>query len=715
MKNLFLIIVVLFTFIALSTKAQVMDGINYQAVAVDANGKEIAGMDIDGNIIPNKAIMVQFTIIADDINGEMVYQETHEVNTDMYGMFALVIGHGLPTGESPTEDFAAIDWMASAHFLKVEVDLNNSGTYTLSGIQQLMAVPYALHANTAANVFSGDYNDLSNAPDSISHFANDVGYLTNPDDADADPTNEFQSLDFDGNILSITDGTGTDLSVLYDNTDMQTLSTEGHSVTISNGNTILLNVDDADADTSNELQNLSLSANQLGISDGNTVDLSGYLDNTDNQDISLVNNQLSIENGNTVDLSAYAVDNDNQTLSVNGDAITITNGNTVLINDDVDDADANPTNELQNLSLIGNQIAISSGNSIDLSFFLDNTDEQALTINGNQLSISNGNTVTLTDNIDDADADPTNEIQNLSLAGNQINISGGNSVDLSFFLDNTDEQALSVNGNQLSISNGNTVTLTDNVDDADANPTNELQNLSLTGTELSISNGNNINLAGLQDGTGTDDQTLSLNANTLSIENGNAVDLGIYIDNTDSQLLSITGDDITISNGNTITINDDVDDADADPANEIQSLSLSNDSLYLSQSNAVDLSWMSEPDFIIVRNQDTVNFKAGHTVLFEGVLRSGYVEAGTKTMSIHDLDGNPISMNWQFIFGGHDTTTTPETGYSTVTRTTTGTITISGTVDVLKYKEFKAYFTPSTDFKGIITTNDNGFWGVIRQ
>jgi hypothetical protein len=44
-------------------------------------------------------------------------------------------------------------------------------------------VPYALHSKTADSLtggsFSGNYNDLVNAPVNISNFNNDVGYITN--------------------------------------------------------------------------------------------------------------------------------------------------------------------------------------------------------------------------------------------------------------------------------------------------------------------------------------------------------------------------------------------------------------------------------------------------------------------------------------------------------------------------------------------------------
>jgi uncharacterized protein (TIGR02145 family) len=52
------------------------------------------------------------------------------------------------------------------------------------GTTQLLSVPYALYAKSAGSVtggsnFSGNYNDLTNAPTNVSSFNNDAGYLTN--------------------------------------------------------------------------------------------------------------------------------------------------------------------------------------------------------------------------------------------------------------------------------------------------------------------------------------------------------------------------------------------------------------------------------------------------------------------------------------------------------------------------------------------------------
>ena len=103
----------------------------------------------------------------------------------------------------------------------------------------------------------------------------------------------------------------------------------------------------------------------------------------------------------------------------------------------------------------------------------------------------------------------------------------------------------------------------DQINDADADPANELQDLSLSGTNLSISSGNSVDLSAIQDGTGSDDQTLSLSGTDLSIESGNTVDLS--------------------------GLQDGVNDADSDPTNELQAVSFSNDTLYLSDGGQVYL------------------------------------------------------------------------------------------------------------------------------
>lgn len=85
-------------------------------------------------------------------------------------------------------------------------------------------------------------------------------------------------------------------------------------------------------------QTLSLISNSLEISDGNSVDLSQYLDNTDDQVITQFavvgpNVVLSLEDGNTVTVPVAdfqdGTGTDDQLLSLVGNNLSIENGNTI--------------------------------------------------------------------------------------------------------------------------------------------------------------------------------------------------------------------------------------------------------------------------------------------------------------------------------------------------------------------------------------------------
>lgn len=113
------------------------------------------------------------------------------------------------------------------------------------------------------------------------------------------------------------------------------------------------------------------------------------------------------------------------------------------IDDEVDDADADPSNELQSIQF-------------------DNTSRE--------LTLSDGNTVIIPDEVNDADADPTNEVQSI---------------------------VFDPNTRELAISDANSVSIPDQVDDADADPQNEIQILSYDSLSqsISISNSNQVSMA----------------------------------------------------------------------------------------------------------------------------------------------------------------------------------------------------------------------------
>ena len=123
-------------FCAITFAQNVPQGINYQAIARDAAGAELA----------NDTLAVQFSIIT---SGSVSWQENHTVTTNGFGLFTAIIGNGTTTNGGSSSTFDLVDWGAAAHSLKVEIDYGNG--YLDMGTTDFMSVPYSLHAKTAAN------------------------------------------------------------------------------------------------------------------------------------------------------------------------------------------------------------------------------------------------------------------------------------------------------------------------------------------------------------------------------------------------------------------------------------------------------------------------------------------------------------------------------------------------------------------------------------
>ncbi|MBT8449221.1 MAG: hypothetical protein KJO69_06000, partial [Gammaproteobacteria bacterium] len=289
-----------------------------------------------------------------------------------------------------------VDAAASGETITSIID-NNDGTFTYTNEN---SVPVTISKSDITDLGDGTYT------------------FTNNDGSDVTIDTRAASNPYDNTItglLTASDVQGA-LDELAGGADSQDISTDNSpgNISIQNGSTLTLNVDDADASATNELQDLSLAVNTLSLSgDATPVDLSGYLDNTDAQDLSLTGNTLALTGDATpVDLSGYLDNTDAQTVSTDGTAgnISISGGNTIALN--VNDADASARNEIQDLSLAVNTLSLSGdATPVDLSGYLDNTDAQTVSTDGTagNISISGGNTIAL--NVNDADADPNNEIE----------------------------------------------------------------------------------------------------------------------------------------------------------------------------------------------------------------------------------------------------------------------------------------------------------------
>jgi hypothetical protein len=146
----------------------------------------------------------------------------------------------------------------------------------------------------------------------------------------------------------------------------------------------------------------------------------------------------------------------------------------------------------------------------------------------------------------------------------------------------SDKQTLSFDGNNLSILNGNTVNLS---------TLNVPHQLSLIGDTLSILGGNKVGLTNQ-----IQDLQLDVNNNLKITKNASAtsIDLTRYLDNTDNQALTwnATTRKLGISgNSGSIDLTELKNDADADPTNELQTLTYDKNSgnLTISSKNTINL------------------------------------------------------------------------------------------------------------------------------
>ena len=460
-KILFTLIFFLF---AIGLYAQAPTQFKYQGVARDAD------------LMPysNTELGIKVSIVKDNGNGSgsgiVEYSERHLIQTSAIGVFSLNIG----AGQTISGNINEISWGANTYWLKVEMDIHGGEDYTFMGSSPILPVPIAMHAMT----------------------------VEDKNDADADPQNELQTLSFDANnqMLSLTDGGQVDLGDLAGNgggSDDQTLQLDGTNLTIENGNQVDLAViqdgtEDADADPQNELQTIAFDANtnELSISNGNTINIPAGQADADadpqnelqelNFDLNTLD--LTISEGNTVHIPLDVDDNDHspfnefQTIELDGNNLILSDGGGQV--------------DLSNLA--GN-----GGGSDDQTLQLDGTN---LTIeNGNQVDLA-----VIQDGINDADADPANELQTLNYVedSGKLILSDGNTVNLP--IDDIDpsneiqELAFDVNTLELSISEGNSVHIPLDVDDNDHSPFNEFQTIELDGNNLILSDGGGqVNLAGI--------------------------------------------------------------------------------------------------------------------------------------------------------------------------------------------------------------------------
>jgi hypothetical protein len=475
------------------------NGMIYQAVARDGSG----------NLATKRNIYVQTTVLKGTATGTVMYSDEHKVISNADAMFTIIVGQGKYLSGSHTK-LTDIPWDKDKYFFNLKICVAPSlpkwgwtPSYTDMGTTQFWSVPYAMFSGksgdsliltvngTGRQIKLGNYKPIFfSVADKDSLATNEIqnlsrtggrlmlslngGLVTLPDSSatnelqtitrnggriilnqnggtislpDSSSTNELQTITKTGSAVTLSQGGGS-----FNDDDKQTLNIVStgstKTLSISNGNSVQINVNDSDSSITNELQNLSRIGGKLQLS----------------------------QNGGTVILPDSSSSNELQTISRNGGRILLNqNGGSVNL------PDSSAINELQTISQSGNTISMSQGGG---SVTISDNDKQQLSISSNKgtITLSNGGTVQL------ADSSSTNEIQTMSISSGKGRITlsnGGGNVLLNDSSASNELQTISKSGNVITLSNAGGSVL-----DLDS------QRLSLSNSDLNrtiqISNGNGV-------------------------------------------------------------------------------------------------------------------------------------------------------------------------------------------------------------------------------
>jgi uncharacterized protein (TIGR02145 family) len=117
-----------------SVFAQTPEKMSYQAVIRNNSNA----------LVTSTSVGMRVSILQGSPTGTEVYKEIYNPNpqTNANGLVSIEIGGGIPL----TGTFATIDWANGPYFIKTETDPVGGTNYTITGVSQLLSVPYALYS-----------------------------------------------------------------------------------------------------------------------------------------------------------------------------------------------------------------------------------------------------------------------------------------------------------------------------------------------------------------------------------------------------------------------------------------------------------------------------------------------------------------------------------------------------------------------------------------
>ncbi|MFZ4401165.1 MAG: DUF7151 family protein [Bacteroidales bacterium] len=135
------ILMIVSVLLPMKAGAQAPNKMSYQAVIRNTSN----------TLVTNQAIGMRISILQGSTSGTSVYVEIQTPITNTNGLASIEIGGGTIVSGS----FSSINWANGPYFIKTETDPNGGTNYSVTGISQLLSVPYALYAENSGNSIPG--------------------------------------------------------------------------------------------------------------------------------------------------------------------------------------------------------------------------------------------------------------------------------------------------------------------------------------------------------------------------------------------------------------------------------------------------------------------------------------------------------------------------------------------------------------------------------
>ncbi|MBS1593493.1 MAG: hypothetical protein JST90_04170 [Bacteroidetes bacterium] len=142
-----LVIALWHSYACAATTSSAPQGINYQSVARNSAGQ----------ILANQPVNLRISIRDSSSSGAIIYQEHHQIITNAFGTFSVVIGGG----SIILGNFGSIAWGAADKYIQTDMDFAGGNNYQTLGVSKLQSIAYALYAGASAADISSVKHDTT--------------------------------------------------------------------------------------------------------------------------------------------------------------------------------------------------------------------------------------------------------------------------------------------------------------------------------------------------------------------------------------------------------------------------------------------------------------------------------------------------------------------------------------------------------------------------